>query len=219
MVAVELDESLSARLSGEFGDDPKVEVVTADARQVDIGSLVEANAPYKVVANLPYYAASPIVRRFLTAEHKPRLMVVMVQREVARGMTAAPGKMGLLSVAIQVYGLARVVTLVPPRAFRPPPKVTSAVIRVDVYDEPAVAFDSEESFFHLVRAGFSAPRKQIRNNLRHGLKASADSVQTLLSHADIDPTRRAETLSLTEWASLYHAYQEAIPAGSQNADD
>ena len=120
---------------------------------MDVGELLDTSAGYKLVANLPYYAATPIVRRFLEMDDGPRLMVVMVQREVARSMTAASGGMSLLSVATQLYGRPRVVAIVPPRAFRPAPKVTSAIVRIDVYDRPALRLNSERDFFRLVEGG------------------------------------------------------------------
>ena len=207
VIAVEIDEAIVANLTTQFKDNTGVRLVAADARQIDLESLVPAAAPYKVVANLPYYAAAPIVRRFLQATHKPRLMVVMVQREVAQNMAAAPGKMGLMSVAIQLYGEPRIVSYVPPRAFRPAPKVTSAIIRIQVRPSPAVAFDSEERFFTLVRAGFSSPRKQVRNSLRHGLAISAESAGAMLSEAGVDSSRRPQTLTLDEWGKLYDAFR------------
>ena len=205
VVAVEVDETLAERLEELSGDRPNLTVVRADAREADIDSLVAADTPYKVVANLPYYAASPIIRRFLEARHKPALMVVMVQREVAREMAAPPGKMRLLSVATQLYGKPRIVCYVQPRAFRPAPKVTSAVVRIDVYPRPAIPLDSIERFFDLVRAGFSAPRKQLHNSLRHGLGLTSEATEATLAQAGIDPTRRAQTLSLPEWGRLYEA--------------
>ena len=173
VVAVELDGALAVSLEEKAL--PHVRVVCADAREIPIESLVDETMAYKLVANLPYYAASPIVRRFLESRHKPEVMVVMVQREVAQTMTAKQGKMGLLSVATQVYGRPKVVCHVPPRAFRPAPKVWSSVVRIDVYDAPAVPFDSAQGFFEVVRAGFSAPRKQIRNSLANGPGNSVDA--------------------------------------------
>ena len=121
-------------------------------------------------------------------------------------MTAAPGKMGLLSVAAQYYAEPRLVCKVPAQAFRPPPKVTSAVVRLDVRPSPAVSVANDEEFFHLVRSGFSAPRKQLRNSLAHGLGISTDSVARVLASLDLDGNRRPATLSLEEWASLYNAW-------------
>ena len=206
VVAVELDDTLAESLKSEFEDCPNVSIVHADAREVDVDELVTADMPYKLVANLPYYAASPIIRRFLETDHKPELMVVMVQREVARSMCAEPGKMSILSVATQLYGTPRVVMSVPPRAFRPSPRVTSAVVRIDVYDSPCLELDSEERFFDLVRAGFSAPRKQLHNCLQQGLGISREQAEGLLEAARVDPRRRPQTLSLKEWGGLYEAY-------------
>ena len=175
---------------------------------MEIDSLVPVDREYKLVANLPYYAASPIVRRFLEAEHKPSLMVFLVQREVAQSMVAPPGKMGMLSVAVQLYGRPRIVCSVPPRAFRPTPKVTSALVRIDVYPRPALDTGSTRDFFAVVRAGFSSPRKQLRNSLRRGLDIPSEAVESALARVGIDPTRRAQTLSLAEWGGLYEAFRD-----------
>ena len=214
LVAVEVDAVLADRLREKYADRPGFSVIVEDAREVDIDGLAPDGTPYKVVANLPYYAASPIVRRFLEADRKPRLLVVTVQREVAQEMVAKPGQMGLLSVAVQLYGTPRIVATVPPRAFRPPPKVTSAVVRIDVLPEPAVAFDSADDFFRVVKAGFSARRKQLHNAIGRGLELEPDAAKTLLADAGIDPTRRAQTLSLDEWAALYEKYSAARAASA-----
>ena len=209
VVALEMDDVLAARLALEFDGTDSVEVLTGDARNIELDSLAPGGTPYKLVANLPYYAALPIVRRFLEASHKPRIMVFMVQREVARNMAAAPGDMSLLSVAIQVYGRPRIVSYVQPRAFRPTPKVTSAIVRIDVLEKPAVKVESESGFFRLVRAGFSAPRKQLRNSLGNGLSISSEKADTWLGEAAIYPRRRAETLSVDEWLGLYEVYRKS----------
>ena len=210
VVAVELDDALIPPLREKFADCDNVEIVEGDARTVDIDSLVGTATEYKVVANLPYYAATPIVRRFLEHHHKPTMLVVMVQKEVGLEMTAPPGKMGILSVATQIYGSSRIITSVPPKAFRPSPNVTSAVVRIDTYPEPAVKFDGAEKFFTLVRAGFSAPRKQIHNSLKNGIDASSDEVMMMLQAVGIAPTRRAQTLSINEWGDLYHEYSSNL---------
>jgi len=130
-----------------------------------------------------------------------------VQAEVAESMSAEPGRMGLLSVATQFYAQARILFFVPPRAFRPPPKVRSAVVRLDVRSQPAVAIDDREAFFRLVRAGFAAPRKQLRNVLVLGLGLEPTAAEALLAEAAIDAQRRAQTLSMEEWARLYEAWR------------
>ena len=215
VIAVELDAGLAAALPDRVGNPPNLTVVAADARMVDIGSLIgdglncqaDGRLPYKVVANLPYYAANPIVRRFLESEWRPSLMVLMLQQEVADSMTAAPGKMSLLSVATQFYATARSVCTVPPSAFRPAPKVTSAVVRLDLLERPAVEVSDTEAFFDLVRAGFSAPRKQLRNSLSHGLGLPAGVVGELLDSVRVDGRRRAETLAIEEWAAVYTVWE------------
>ncbi|MFH1140735.1 MAG: 16S rRNA (adenine(1518)-N(6)/adenine(1519)-N(6))-dimethyltransferase RsmA [Chloroflexota bacterium] len=206
VVAVELDQELAVALERELGA-AKLKMVCADARQVDITEL-SGGEPYKLVANLPYYAASPILRRFLESQHPPTRAVVMVQREVARNMAAQPGGMSLMSVGIQLYGRPRIVGYVPPASFYPPPKVTSAIVRIDVYPRPALALDDTEAFFKVVRAGFSAPRKQLRNALAQGLVVRAEEALALLEKAGVDPSRRPATLSLEEWGSLYRSVQE-----------
>ena len=185
--------------------------VLADAREADLPSFVEAEQGmnafgYKVVGNLPYYAANPIMRRTLESQPPPSLALFMVQREVADSMTASPGSMTMLSVATQFYAEPRVVCSVPPSAFRPQPKVRSAVVRLDVRNRPAVEVSDPQAFFEVVRAGFSAPRKQLHNSLSHGLGIATALGATVLREADIDGRRRPATLTLHEWASVYKSW-------------
>ena len=205
VVAVEMDRALALALEAELGSYDNLRIVCADAREVAIKELV-GEQPYKLVANLPYYAANPILRRFLEAVHPPVRAVVMAQREVARNMSAEPGGMSLLSVAVQLYGHPKIVGDVPPSAFYPPPKVTSAIVRINLYPRPALELDDRQSFFDLVRAGFSAPRKQLRNSLSHGLGIPTPQGEALLAGAGIDARRRAQTLSMEEWGRLYGVY-------------
>lgn len=208
VVAIELDPRLCAELPARLGNPPKLTVVEGDARRIDLDSVIGPHSVYKVASNLPYYAANPIIRRFLEARVQPRLMVVTVQKEVAQAMTAVPGQMGFLSVAVQYYAIAKLVCTIPPRAFRPPPKVTSAVVRLEVRDSPPVAVADRAAFFGLVRAGFSSPRKQLRNSLSHGLGLPAESVGQMLNSLNFDGTRRPATLSLEEWAMVYSAWDQ-----------
>ena len=221
VVAVEMDARLAASLPSRLGHPANLITVEGDARTMDIGSLVGGEPGYKVVANLPYYAANPIVRRLLEAEPKPGLMVFMVQQEVAQVMVAEPGRMGILSVATQFYAQPSLVCDVPPAAFRPPPKVTSAVVRLEIRPQPAVAVavPDPDAFFALVRAGFSAPRKQLRNSLSQGLRVPAAAVGELLAGLDLDGSRRPETLTLDEWVTVYrgwetHSSSDVNPSGN-----
>ena len=208
VTAVELDDELAAALARSFADH-RVRIVHGDARTVDLAALAPPGEPYLVVANLPYYAATPIVRRFLEADHPPRRLVVTVQREVARSMAAKPGGLGLLGLGVQFYGAPRIVAAIRPGAFHPPPKVTSAVVRIDVHPEPLLPTSQRESFFALARAAFSAPRKQLRGGLSHALGRPPDAVADLLRRGGVDPVRRPATLSLDEWAALYRVFREA----------
>ena len=208
VVAVEVDPNLAQSLSARLGSPPSLSMIEADARTVDIETLVPAGTPYKLVANLPYYAANPIVRRFLEAGHKPTVMVLTLQQEVAQGMAAAPGKMAMLSVAVQLFAQPKLICTVPPDSFRPPPKVNSAVIRLDVRPALAVDIDDPDDFFTTVRAGFSSPRKQLRNSLSHGLGVDVSFTDRLLGEASLDGTRRPSTLTLEEWAGLHRVRRE-----------
>lgn len=217
VVAVELDSELAVALPARLEFPANLTCVEADARIVDLAELIAPDTSYKVVANLPYYAANPIIRRLLESEPKPNLLVVMVQQEVAKNMIAKPGDMGILSVATQFYAKAKMVCSVPPKSFRPPPKVTSAVVRLDVLPSTAAEVASEKDFFTVVRAGFAAPRKQIRNSLSHGLKIEPVAGGLILKQAGIDATRRPQTLDISEWADIYKAWSETLESQSKDS--
>ncbi len=219
VIAVEIDQGLYDHLRRRLAAYPSVEPVCGDILSLPPGELLsraQASPPYVVVANLPYYIASAVLRRFLESAQPPARMIVMVQAEVGQSIAAPPGRMSLLSVSVQFYAQAKVLFYVPPRAFRPPPKVRSAVIRLDVRPEPAVAVDDRQAFFHLVQAGFAAPRKQLRNALALGLSIDPASAQSLLETANIDARRRAQTLSLDEWGCLYRTWRgNGRPSGQE----
>ena len=212
VIAVEIDEALCEQIRLRLAPYPNVAIVCGDILALPPEELLDragAAPPYVVVANLPYYIASAVLRRFLEAQVPPQRLIVMVQAEVAESMAAEPGRMRLLSVATQFYAQPRLLFYVPPRAFRPAPKVRSAVVRLDVRSQPAVAVDDRDAFFRLVRAGFSAPRKQLRNVLVLGLGLEPSAAETLLAAAAIDAQRRAQTLSIEEWARLHEAWRRA----------
>ena len=211
VVALELDRRLATELPSRLDNPNNLVLHHGDARHLDVADLDGVAAEYKVVANLPYYAAAPIIRRLLEAERPPSLAVVMVQREVAEAMAAAPGAMTLLSVATQFYAAPSVVVQVPPRCFRPPPRVSSTVVRLEMRPGPAVSVDDRDAFFALARAGFSAPRKTLRNSLMQGTGASAEPVADALNRAGIDPQRRPATLSIAEWAALDALWPADVP--------
>lgn len=201
VVALELDRRLIPILREELAPYPHVELVQADILTVDPADLVPS--PYKVVANLPYYITSAILRHLLEARQKPTLMVVTVQSEVAQRLVAGPGAMSLLAVSVQFYGQPRIVAKAPPGAFYPSPRVNSTVVRIDLYEEPAAAVDDIEAFFAVVRAGFAQRRKQLRNSLSQGLHVPAGKVVEALHRCGLDEKQRAQELDVGQWACLY----------------
>jgi 16S rRNA (adenine1518-N6/adenine1519-N6)-dimethyltransferase len=211
VVAIELDDGLAALLKTTLASFNNVNIVNDDVLKIEPEELAEGRA-YKVVANLPYYITSPVMRHFLDTAARPETMVVMVQKEVAEAIAAAPGKMSTLSVSVQFYGEPEVIADVPAESFYPPPEVGSAVVRIRVYPRPRVAVD-EAGFFGMVRAGFTAPRKQIANSLARGLGREKNRVLAMLSKAEIDPQRRAETLTIEEWAELWRVSEEKYADG------
>ena len=209
VVAVELDDRLIALLRADFAAQPHVHIVHSDILETDPPALLAAHLPpgalasgYKVVANLPYYITSMALRHVLEASPPPTLAVVMVQKEVAERICAKPGDLSLLAVSVQYYAHPRIVQRVPAGAFYPAPKVDSAVLRLDVRPEPAVTGIPTVEFFRVVRAGFGQKRKQLANSLSAGLELPKNVVQLALERVEIDPTRRAETLTLDEWGAL-----------------
>lgn len=203
IVSVELDRQLFKNLQVEFAQTPNVMVLEGDVLQNPPREwLAQAQLapPYRVVANIPYYITSPILRYLLEAAPPPSRIVLMTQREVAQQIIAKPPHATLLGVSVQFYGAPRIVANVPAGAFYPRPKVDSAIVRIDVTD-PAPTVDTRH-FFRVVRAGFGAKRKQLHNALAGGLQISTAEVGRALLRAKIDPSRRAETLTIAEWETL-----------------
>ena len=209
VVAIELDNKLADILRETLAYLHNVTIINEDVLKIDPKILFEglkAKPPYKVVANLPYYITSPVLRHFLETSVKPEVMVVMVQKEVAEQIVAKPGRMSLLSISVQLYGEPTIIGYVPSQSFYPSPEVDSAILRIALYPQPAVEIADKESFFALVRAGFSASRKQMANSLAQGLRWPKSEVLSLLEKANIAPQRRAETLTLEEWAELWRIF-------------
>jgi 16S rRNA (adenine1518-N6/adenine1519-N6)-dimethyltransferase len=214
VVAVELERDMLSLLAETTRGYTNVELLAGNLLYVDPVKIFGQTA-YKLVANLPYYITAPTFRHFLESANAPSLLVVMVQYEVAQRIVAGPGDLSMLGVSVQFYGRPRIIAHVPAHAFYPAPRVDSAILRVDVrpqYLENTVAHDGNtslltpqqrSSFFRVVQAGFSEKRKQLHNSLAHGLHRKNEEVCAWLSRADIDPGRRAETLSIEEWLRLW----------------
>ncbi|NUQ05847.1 MAG: 16S rRNA (adenine(1518)-N(6)/adenine(1519)-N(6))-dimethyltransferase RsmA [Anaerolineae bacterium] len=207
VVAVEIDSRLEPVLRAALAAErlSNVSLLFADILQVNVASLM-ADQPYVVVANLPYYITSAILRHLLEAPHRPRRLVLLVQLEVAERLTAVPGEMSLLSVSAQFYAKPQMIGRLKPTVFWPRPDVDSAVVRLDTYAAPPVDVPDEATFFRVVRAGFAQKRKQLKNAFAEGVGLSHADAAVMLELASIDPKRRAETLSLGEWAALARAF-------------
>ena len=217
VIAVETDPKMVHVLHQELASFKNISIVHSDILKLDPTEVLgvdpspvmplwgERLPHYHVVANLPYYITAAVMRHLLEATARPTSIVVTVQREVATRMVAAPGKMSLLAVSVQFYGRPRVCMRLKRGIFYPAPDVESAVVRIDSYENPPVPVTDVADFFRVVRAGFAQRRKQLRNTLAAVLRIPAKDIAAALVAVAVDPTRRAETLSLTEWGRVANA--------------
>ncbi len=201
VIAVELDENLIEPLKAVLSPYQNVQIIRGDILELAPGELIFTDG-YLVVANIPYYITSAVIRHLLESGSKPRRIVLTIQKEVAQRICARPGDLSLLALSVQVYGAPRIAAQIPAGAFFPAPKVDSAVLVVDIFPTPLIREELLRPFFKLVKAGFSQKRKTLRNSLSSGLHISPIQSAELLSGANIDPRRRAETLSIQEWERL-----------------
>ncbi len=206
VVAVELEQDMLTLLAKTTRDYINIEIIERNLLYVDPQD-VFGRERYKLVANLPYYITAPTFRHFLESANPPRLLVVMVQYEVAQRIVAEPGDLSLLGVSVQFYGQPRIVARVPARAFYPAPKVDSAILRVDIHEQAPLTPRERDTFFRVVQAGFSERRKQLHNSLAHGLHRKDEEIRGWLATAGIEANRRAETLSIEEWLRLWREAQ------------
>lgn len=207
VVCVELDGDLISILQGVLAEFPNVEIIQGDVMALNLIQLLGLGetsfaGEYIVAANIPYYITSALIRRLLECKPPPVRIVLTVQREVADRICAEPGEMNLLGLSVQVYGKAAIVGKIPAGAFLPAPKVDSAIIRVETYERPLIPIDMLDGFFRLAKAGFSQKRKTLRNALAGGMRWEPTQAEMVLKKSGIDPMRRAETLTILEWAAL-----------------
>ncbi len=227
VVSVELDKRLAARLDEEFArgtaDMPTslapIHIMQGDVLQIPPAHMLEQVAGsscsplaydgrYKIVANLPYAITSPVLRHFLEHPPHPSIMVVLVQWEVAQRITARPGKLSMLAHAITMYAEPEIVGRVGAKSFFPQPAIDSAILRLHTRPSPAVAVDDAYAFFQVIKAGFVQSRKKLANALPSGLASqgrviSRERAMAAMQTAGVSPDRRAETLTLDEWAAVY----------------
>lgn len=220
VLAVELDQRLMPLLESELSSFDNVTLVQADILSVNPAALIREALPhrsgpdvqYSVVANLPYYITSAVLRHLLEADPRPERMVITVQREVGERITAHPGDMSVLAVSVQFYGDPELLFRIKPGSFYPSPDVESAVVRVDSYDSPPLREQETDVFFRVVRAGFSQRRKQLHNALSAGLGSavSKSDAAARLREAGVDPRRRAQTLSIDEWVEVTQVLSDLL---------
>jgi 16S rRNA (adenine1518-N6/adenine1519-N6)-dimethyltransferase len=207
VIAVEIDRTLIPPLRSVLSARSNVSIIEGDILKLDPTELLSHyhtnELPnYKVVANIPYYITSAIIRHLLEADIKPQSIVLTIQLEVAQRIIAQPDDMNLLAVSVQFYGIPRIVHRIPASAFYPAPDVDSAVVRIDIPDQPRVTVKDVDRFFQVVKAGFAQKRKQLHNSLASNLPLKHEQIMQALNETGIDPKRRAETLTLEEWGRL-----------------
>lgn len=210
VVAVEIDSGLLPILEQVLAGISNVQLIEGNILDFDPAKLIE-KPDYLVVANIPYNITSALIRHLLESQSPPRRLVLTLQKEVAQRICAAPGDMSLLALSVQVYGHPELIAHIPAAAFYPPPRVESSILRIDRYPAPLIPPSELEPFFQLIKAGFSQKRKTLRNALAAGLHMKAPSIESLLKLAQIDPMRRAETLSLGEWQQLTSLFIAQFP--------
>jgi 16S rRNA (adenine1518-N6/adenine1519-N6)-dimethyltransferase len=202
VVAIELDDRLYERLKVELAGFDNIELIHGDALKYCYECLPE----FKVVANIPYYITTPIIFRLLHAKGNLKSMTLAVQKEVAERIAAKPGTKayGVLSLVVQYHTKPDLKFLIPKEAFRPVPKVDSAVVHIRILDKPFVEVKDEKLFFRIIKMAFSQRRKMLSNSL----KSARENVKEWLTRAGIDPQRRPETLSIEEFTRLTNTYDE-----------
>lgn len=203
VVAVEADKVLAELLKREAP--ANLDVVCEDIIQYD---LTQLSAGYKVVANIPYYLTSKLLRQLLESPNSPSVMVLLIQREVAERVTAAPGKLSILALSVQYYAEAEIIGSVERHKFWPQPDVDSAILVIKRRHQPAFEADTKQ-LFRLIKAGFSERRKQLKNSLAGGLNTTVELAEQLLMAAKIPVTARAQELTLTQWQALYEQTVDA----------
>lgn len=203
VVAVEFDQELARKLPAQFPG-KNLQVINEDVLQFDLTTLP---AGYKVVANVPYYITNKIVQMLMTAKNKPSIVVLLVQKEVAERLAAKQGDMSILAVSAQVFAEVSLGEVVPAELFTPPPKVDSQVVILKTRQKSIIQDVTEDDFFRVVKAGFSAKRKKLRSSLAGGLAISKNQAENLLKQSDLNPDDRAESLSIDDWVTLTKSVQ------------
>lgn len=208
VLAIELDPKLAEDLTEKYATVDNIHIIHNDILKTHITKILPQES-YKVVANVPYYITSKITRFFLEQDIPPQQMILMIQKEVAQRITAAPGAMSILSVSVQYYAQPEYLFTVPAESFNPVPKVESAVIKITPQkpnERPEKS--SHNHFFRAIKSGFSAKRKTLSNNLANGFHTDKNTIAALLKECAIAPNVRAQELSLPQWHTLVKKLEE-----------
>ncbi len=220
VIAIEKDDFLAKLLNNKYqisnaGSNVKFQIINQDVLEFDIstfrkGSLHSSakngfgrddNAVYKLIANIPYYITSKILKKFLSAENKPEIIVLLVQKEVAERICAKPGNLSVLAVSVQYYGQPEIVDIVKRDSFFPAPEVDSAILKISKIKNQKSKTD-EEYFFKIVKAGFSARRKTLFNNLKSGTNIPKEKISDIIEKIGFNQNTRAQELSVVDWQNL-----------------
>jgi len=205
VIAIEKDKKMVEILRETLKNFTNIEIIEGDILKINLKPYT--SKPYKVVANIPYYLTSPLIRKFIECkEERPRYMILMVQKEVAQRIVARPPDMSILAVSVQFYAKPKIISFVSKKSFWPQPKVDSAILRIDPLMNTDKKQINTDLFFKIVRAGFSQPRKQLINNFSKGLEFDKKKVEVWLLKNKIQPTQRAETLNLEDWINLTKSF-------------
>ena len=209
VTAVELDRQLIPILEKVTREFLNVQIVQGDILELSVSDLMDIPG-YVVAANIPYYITSALIRYLLECTVKPSVIVLTIQQEVARRICADAGALSLLALSVQVYGSPKIFVRIPAGAFFPVPKVDSAVLTVDLYDQPMIPYSQLSHFFLLAKAAFTQKRKMLHNSLAGAPELNKEKAGLLLSRAGIDPKRRAQMLTINEWKKLTSVYQDML---------
>lgn len=220
VLAIETDKKILEILRALSSGYTNIDILPTNVLKIESKQLLERyktwskarnkETHYKLVSNLPYYITSAILKQFLETDVRPSLIVIMVQKEVGERITAKVGKMSTLSVSVQFFGTPEIVRIVPRTAFWPKPNVDSAILKIVPHAKLPHNVDNIKMFFRIVKAGFGERRKQLHNSLSGGLNLNDEDVQKILKEQGIDPTTRAQDLSVNNWIKLYLAFKDIL---------
>jgi 16S rRNA (adenine1518-N6/adenine1519-N6)-dimethyltransferase len=209
VVSVEYDLEMVKILKKRFGSVGNLQIVYSDALKYRIEDACFKDMGYKVVANIPYYITSPLIKHFLQSEFRPKSMVILVQKEVAEKICGITGK-SLITIETQLFGKPEIVSIVPADSFYPAPKVNSAILKIEAYDKPLIPAGEMDDFLRVVKFGFSQKRKKLNNTLGAGMHIKSAEMAEILRKMDINPDLRPEDLEISDWRRLAKALTKRV---------